>query len=1635
MSVTSWFLVSSTGIRHRLPREMIFVGRDDCELMLQSRSVDKQHAVINYDKEKDEHWVKDLGSLNGTFVNDVRIPDQKYITLKLNDVIRFGYDSNMYVLEQIQHKVPEEALKHEKYTSQLQMNYKGTALKRAEQPMEHGVYTESPQAKLEKGERKAITETNTYRTPLYGQPSWWGEDDANNKEDRRQEEHYSERSKEITQHEEELNGNISAYRDAQEQSVFAFRREPSYFEIPTKEFQQPSKSSETQVHEIPTKDVDAVVAPVVQSHASFTIEFDDGTPGKIKIKDHVTKFSLRQRRPYSKEPAHTEVMSAESKVADWLVQNDPSLMRRQSPGDDVYSTKSDLPVHVRTLKGSWSLTESCCVPSHLFPSPKKGNRHEDGTQSDSEDPVAPKAEKETTTGSERVTEQTRLQRQMRRDPHEMLHNKQAFVIEFFEDTPRKKRSQSFTHSAHSSQSDTDPGLKTKVEKRKNASPADKLGNAVPPSHLGAQAGKPSNSSSGTQRTSSFKREKTEDRISSSSSSASRTSAKTYGSVGRKSKMAQDFMAEYLRETAQSGKPSAEKPAPLPMPVAPRMVISSEPESASAPPPEVKSAQGRRNDEEDSVSETGTYTIETESQDKEVEEARKMIDQVFGVLESPEFSRISSAFRPIIKGEKDDSGSHQHLISENGTSQKSPLLQAFASKAVSGSQADVQMSAASQGSQKWVSRWASLADSYSDSGSVSGQGDGGAESGVAPKPGEPENAVPLRTRRLLPQLPPSEKSDSPTPTVLVCQESYSEVTKRTIVKDHCMEAYGDPSSHLFIQEDLDPDSLSDASRSDDGFGTEKGKKYKENNKMLEQMGEDTRSESRQPGASRVSNVRAVSEPVSTSFYIGDDSNDAGIPSKLSLSVSHARADKDSKDQEFSFKSAGTAVPGKPPVKDVSAYINAAGKVVISLHQSLPQDQENMAGKETSSFVRQESFTKDKSSSSVPQNKLPHISSHPLLKDLEAVRSTRMDFGQETHLLLKDTETALAALEAKLLGQSQQLEPSETAGQLEDSLSGDSDVDTASTVSLVSGKNVPTSAPKRKVVASLQKEKSSSTPSIQDQCGQPSARDRLTEKRKTQAPEASNRVEAAKRFQMKRSAGTRGSLDFTDDERSSSLPYLPVPDAVVSDHEHSVTRPVPRRKPFTQATKEDHSKTTSNVQKIQQVLTRSNSLSTPRPTRASKLRRARLGDASDNECVDTEKTPANPEASAPGPKQSTETKKLSRLDILAMPRKRAGSFTVPSDSETAQSRTGFSGRSVESYRKTGVSEVRAAARKMAAAASAKQPFSRTRSSSVKYSSSSTTQTPRIRGSGLSKQKHNGRETDDDEDFDDHPDPYNFMAQTAEIAEIARLSQTLVKDVAILAREIHDVAGDGDSQSSSGTGQSTSLSSVPNTPASTISAREEIARRSFRLAYPSQLVQHIPEASLNYQKVPPGSVELKDFDQNMNDNREDDPSRKTRTRNREEVIFDNLMLNPVSQLSHTIRENTENLAEKMKILFQNSERTWEEMEAKMNSENEVPILKTSNKEISSILKELRRVQKQLEVINAIIDPTGNLDVVASNKASSAAKQPTATKVRTANTSGSTLETLSPAQMRNYTQKSNCGSSSLRDSNFIPDGEKYVI
>lgn len=143
--------------------------------------------------------------------------------------------------------------------------------------------------------------------------------------------------------------------DSQAKSVFSYRREPSYFEIPTKELQQgPTKKEESQVHEVPTKDVTQSVpstptSSVVQSHASFTIEFDECTPGKMKIKDHVTKFAFRQSRKPPATPI--EVMSSESKVADWLVQSNASMMmRRKSQGENLRSTNS-LPSDLKITNG------------------------------------------------------------------------------------------------------------------------------------------------------------------------------------------------------------------------------------------------------------------------------------------------------------------------------------------------------------------------------------------------------------------------------------------------------------------------------------------------------------------------------------------------------------------------------------------------------------------------------------------------------------------------------------------------------------------------------------------------------------------------------------------------------------------------------------------------------------------------------------------------------------------------------------------------------------------------------------------------------------------------------------------------------------------------------------------------------------------------------------------------------------------------------------------------------------------------------------------------------------------------------------------------------------------------------------
>uniref|UniRef100_A0A1A8MDB6 Uncharacterized protein n=1 Tax=Nothobranchius pienaari TaxID=704102 RepID=A0A1A8MDB6_9TELE len=596
---------------------------------------------------------------------------------------------------------------------------------------------------LTSGEEQSVEAPVSRPTPLYGQPSWWGEEDYGSKVQSSDQPH-PDVHKDAPSVDPEFSGALS---DSQPKTVFpSYHREPSYFEIPTKDFQH-QKTSGVELHEIPTKDTDALQAPPSPptptppiSHASITIEFDDCMPGKIKLKDHVTKFSTRQRKsqaPLTKaiiNAALAEMMSAQNKVADWLVHSDVSTMRRHAPCDDICSTKSDLAINIKTLKG---------------------HHHEDGTQSDSEDPVLKSRSKShhSVQPEEPETPQPMVQSDQQPPPTKKLHQilqfspprqapaspvapqrplsesppqpppplempkqgqsehltQQAFIIEFFDDNPRKKRSQSFTHNpAHADSYST---LKAKLERRKGGERPASVHGHIPPTQQVTVPLK-GQGHSGPQRSSSLKREKTEGEGASSSSSSHSSSGvviRPFGSVGKMSKLAQEFAAEFLKDSGQNEtSPTRAKMSSPPVSAPPVMVsplhaqIPSPPQppapnsvSHPAPPLQLQastrssippSAAGQgaslvhpsgtlmstmlslavcggdpkspqrmvRNEEDDSLSDAGTYTIETESQDKEVEEARNMIDQVFGVLDSPEYSGVTTAiYRPVINDGKDE----------------------------------------------------------------------------------------------------------------------------------------------------------------------------------------------------------------------------------------------------------------------------------------------------------------------------------------------------------------------------------------------------------------------------------------------------------------------------------------------------------------------------------------------------------------------------------------------------------------------------------------------------------------------------------------------------------------------------------------------------------------------------------------------------------------------------------------------------------------------------------------------------------------------------------------------------------------------------------------------------------------------
>ncbi|XP_070330471.1 centrosomal protein of 170 kDa isoform X8 [Odocoileus virginianus] len=1406
MSVTSWFLVSSGGTRHRLPREMIFVGRDDCELMLQSRSVDKQHAVINYDASTDEHLVKDLGSLNGTFVNDVRIPEQTYITLKLEDKLRFGYDTNLFTVVRGEMRVPEEALKHEKFTIQLQLSQKSSESELSKSACAKSIDSKvadsatevqhKPTEALKSEEKVVDTSAMPRGTPLYGQPSWWGDDEADE-----QRPFKSNGKAEEKNHETGTSGCSIDAKQVEEQSaaaneevLFPFCREPSYFEIPTKEFQQPSQITESTIHEVPTKDTPSSHTAGA-GHASFTIEFDNSTPGKVTIRDHVTKFASDQRHKSKKSSPGTQdlpgiqtgMMAPENKVADWLAQNNPPQMVWERTEEDSKSIKSDVPVYLKRLKG---------------------NKHDDGTQSDSENAGAHR----------RCSKRATLEEHLRRHHSEQKKLQKAQATE-------KHQDQAVVFGVDDNQDYNRPIIN---EKHK------------------------------------------------------------------------DLIKDWALSSAA--------------------VVMEERKPLSTP--------GFHNSEEGTSSSGNKRWV---SQWASLAANHTRHDQEERIMEL-------SVPVPL---------EHDTDISESGISLRS-----------TGSAASL----ASQGE---------------------------------------------RRRRTLPQLPSEEKSLESSRTKVIAQRS--EIGEKQDTELQEKEA----PTQVYQKDKQDTDrALSKMNRAVNGETLKNGG----DSKTLLHLGSSYSGKEKSETDKEASLVKQTLAKIQQQEQ---KEQAQWTPTKLSSSKNIAGQIDRCREESFKQESQlQEKIPGLSAGKGERAIQNE-GKRRKAEETLKSQTSKGGDKKESSkSLVRQGSFTIEKPSPNIPIELIPHINKQPsstppslALTTASRIRersdSMDTDSSMDTTLILKDTEAVMAFLEAKLREDTKTDEGPDTPSYNRDnSISPESDVDTASTISLVTGETERKSTQKRKSFTSLYKDRCSTGSPSKDVAKSSSsgAREKIEKKTKSRSADIGSRAEGRK-FVQSSGRIRQPSVDLTDDDQTSSVPHSAISDVMSSDQE-TYSCKSHGRTPLASTDEHAHSKLEgSKVTKsktspgVPGSSSKSTTLPRPRPTRTSLLRRARLGEASDSELADADKASVASEVSTTSStsKPPTGRRSISRIDLLAQPRRtRLGSLSARSDSEATISRSSASSRTAEAIIRSGARlvpsdkfspRIRANSisrlsdskvKSMTSAHGSPSVNSRWRRFPTDYASTSEDEfgsnrnspkhtrlrtspalkTTRLQSSGSamptsSSFKHRIKEQED-----------YIRDWTAHREEIARISQ----DLALIAREINDVAGEIDSVTSSGTAPSTTVSTAATTPGSAIDTREELVDRVF-------------DESLNFRKIPP-LVHSKTPE--GNNCRSSDPRpqpaeppdhltiTRRRTWSRDEVMGDNLLLSSVFQFSKKIRQSIDKTAGKIRILFKDKDRNWDEIESKLRAESEVPIVKTSSMEISSILQELKRVEKQLQAINAMIDPDGTLEAL---------------------------------------------------------------
>uniref|UniRef100_A0A8C4QT60 Centrosomal protein 170Aa n=1 Tax=Eptatretus burgeri TaxID=7764 RepID=A0A8C4QT60_EPTBU len=1385
-------------------------------------------------------------------------------------------------------------------------------------------------------------------TPLYGQPTWWG--DVGTEGQERLEGADNDGSRNLMFISSEKPDDLSKDSEAayvQPKEVIGpciLRREPSYFEIPTKDLQVPvaeevSAGETTDRNELPTKDPGTNQKELNNkeslAHATsipgqaFTIEFDERIPGKVTMRDHVPASSGTGRL-LRKEHTVAGSQSAQSRVAEWL---------SQSKSASTYTRKmSRRPGEVSSCHGE---TSQHCQAA-------KSSKHDDGTQSDREDEVGGR----TNTGKGGSLRNTlakyRLEQQARQRPRDAEPDAcaEAFTIEFFVDneTPRKRRSNSFSPG-------TDP----------DASPGESL------QSLWAKLGQHDKADSAI-----LQMRPAMNPVAASVLTTHVTAYSTAGCdpIGTGSVTKIDSVCADHRT-----------------------------------PPDGDVGQSLRG----AGSDSGTYTIEDNS------------CRMTPIIAQGTPIDKASVFKEL----KDGLDWHGGL---GGSMLTYPVTQVG-----HGTKQQVPSEPASSGSSRYRSQWASLAttpnevspsfppsvETTHDSSVTSSTADGVGESAFSTSGAMLEAQLSTghvdRKRRALPTIPVSAERLGGDGVTMSSTKTFSNTSIGT--------------SRLDEYNDLIKKSDSPAMPSTGGWESWEINIRPIESENLGMKGKDRRSRelNRSPPLSTVDVMSSYSES-----------------KKLQSETSNVTAPEEGralKQDAFSLERKPIevtkplrALPGLVAVK-ASLEEEAFGRP-RSASESLPGKLEGRMKHAGRTLVRQGSFTKERPSGQFSVDLLPHISSSKVsgpstdaegamkemgcskvaaMKKTEVLTSEqfegasvhetqRMRFGQtlaletepsedvqdtsessiqewsaashghrrsnsasteysaDTSLLLRDTEAVMAALEAKLGVPGSGTDPLSPGC----SISPESDIDTSSTVSLANGegRKKPLHKTGKKDINSIK------------------ACEKLVELRKSRFSDPGERLETYRRTRLLPEQSQMGVVDWTTDEDKPTRRKV---SGSSESREHGSRSPGLTSTDDLMKTKLSSGRCASGPSKVMGGgrTAATTSASKPRPTRTSMLRRARLGDVSDNESADMDRASVTSDistTSSTGQKTAstiltapsiaaTRSKTMSRIDILSQPRQPRTPSASRSDTETisgrSAARSSFSARGVEAGKAGGPPLKGHGALGLArgrTGSDAREPRSRSSSSThsspsgsrwrhrlADYTSTSEDEVAsslarggprapfRYRSSGAlaptcvqplppiptppsslpgrppcsatptgrpplhgsprqpgtpTRRISTGSDAGPAKGSVKSDDEY-LRHWTVHSEEIARISKDLAKDLAILAREIHSVTGDPEMGSSSGTAGSTTVT----TPGSSIDAREE-------------LFPHIYDESLNFKKVPP----LGDSDdirgQGGSEGKEHIPAIiRMKTWSRDEVVLDALLLTSICQLSQKIRLATDKTSIKIR------------------------------------------------------------------------------------------------------------------------------